>query len=219
MPQGSRSSSGLCVSCCHACAPPSRGRRCSPQPRPIRAHMPIAPPRLVTLLDHIDHAVATYRDRECIVLPDAALTFGELDRLANAAAGVLFDREVREGSVVMTLCNNGAAIVATWFACVKLGAVFAPLNASLTGDPLAHTLARAAGSVLVCDRELVDAARAASGDIVSLRHTLVAGDAFERALDAAGSAPPPRPDDNPAAPARLMFTSGTTGESKGVLWS
>ena len=181
--------------------------------------MPIAPPRLVTLLDHIDNAVATYREQACVVLPDAALTFGELDRLANAAAGVLLDRGVREGSVVMTLCNNGAAIVATWFACLKLGAVFAPLNASLSGDPLAHTLARAAGSVLVCDHDLVDVARATSSEVVQLRHTLVAGDTFERALETARTDPPPRPTDNPAAPARLMFTSGTTGESKGVLWS
>ena len=181
--------------------------------------MTVAPPRLSTLLDHIDTAVAMYRDQACLVLPDAALTYGEVDRLANAAAGVLLDRGVREGSVVMTLCNNGEAIVATWFACLKLGAVFAPLNASLSGDPLAHVLARAAGSVLVCDHDLVDAARAASRDVESLQQTLVGGDSLERALDTAGTAPPPRPRDNPTAPARLMFTSGTTGESKGVLWS
>ncbi|HVC03845.1 MAG TPA: AMP-binding protein [Candidatus Acidoferrales bacterium] len=181
--------------------------------------MTVAPPRLSTLLDHIDSAVATYGDRACLVLPDAALTYGELDRLANAAAAVLLDRGVREGSVVMTLCHNGAAIVATWFACLKLGAVFAPLNASLSGDPLAHVLARAGGSVLVCDNDLVEAARAASHDVESLRHTLAGRDTFERALHAAGTAAPPRPRDNPAAPARLMFTSGTTGESKGVLWS
>ena len=181
--------------------------------------MTIAPPRLVTLLDHIDNAVATYRDQACVVLPDAALTFGELDRLANAAAGVLLDRGVREGSVVMTLCNNGEAIVATWFACLKLGAVFAPLNASLSGDPLAHTLARAAGSVLVCDHDLVDAARAASSEVVRCDTLWWGVTAFERALETARTDPPPRPTDNPAAPARLMFTSGTTGESKGVLWS
>ncbi len=181
--------------------------------------MPIAPPKLVTLVDHVDSAVAAYRDLPCFALPDVALTYGEMDRLANATANVLLDRGVREGSVVMTLCNNGAAIVATWFACLKIGAVFAPLNASLSGDPLAHVLARAAGSVLVCDHDLADAAAAASREVASLRHTLIAGGDFDRAVDSASTDAPVRPPDNPAAPARLMFTSGTTGESKGVLWS
>jgi crotonobetaine/carnitine-CoA ligase len=181
--------------------------------------VPIAPPKLVTLLDHLDNAVGAYRDQPCLVLPDAAFTFGEVDRLASAAAHVLLDRGIREGGVVMSLCNNGAAIVATWFACLKIGAVFAPLNASLSGDPLAHVLARAAGSVLVCDHDLAGAAAAAARDIPALRHTLIAGDGFDRALESAGTDAPPRPGDNAAAPARLMFTSGTTGESKGVLWS
>jgi crotonobetaine/carnitine-CoA ligase len=187
--------------------------------------VPIAPSRYVALYDHIDEAVAARRDDACVVLPDAVLTFGEVDRLANATANVLLDRGVHEGSVVMTLCNNGAAILGTWFACLKIGAVFAPLNASLSGDPLTHVMARAAGAVLVCDHDLASAARAAARDAGPLRHLLVAGGAsrddedFDRAVQAAETDTPPRPVDNPAAPARLMFTSGTTGESKGVLWS
>ncbi|HEY6468363.1 MAG TPA: AMP-binding protein [Candidatus Dormibacteraeota bacterium] len=181
--------------------------------------MLIARPRLSSLLDHLDNAVAAYREQPCLVLPDAAFTYGEMDRLANATANALLERGVGEGSVVMTFCNNGAAIVATWLACLKTGAVFAPLNASLRGDPLAHVVARAAGSILVCDHDLAVAAHAASRDVGTLRHTLIAGDSFDDAIEAAGTAAPAGPADNPAAPARLMFTSGTTGESKGVLWS
>ncbi len=188
--------------------------------------MPIAPALPMTLRDRIEDVVADYRDDECLVLPDAALTYGEADRLADATANALLDRGVREGSVVMTLCGNGAAIVATWFACLKIGAVFAPLNASLSGDPLAHVMAGASGSVLVCDHALVAAALAASRERSGLGHVLVAGGAaprgwesFERAIETAGTQRPPRPATQPEAAARLMFTSGTTGESKGVLWS
>lgn len=181
--------------------------------------MPIAPPQLISLLDHLDDAVATYRDEPCLVLPDGAFTYGEIDRLANATANALLERGAGEGSVVIILCNNGAAIVATWFACLKTGAVFAPLNASLSGETLAHVLARAAGSILVCDHDLAVVAHAASRDIGSLRHTLIASGSLDAAVESAATLPPPRPADNPAAPARLMFTSGTTGESKGVLWS
>jgi crotonobetaine/carnitine-CoA ligase len=188
--------------------------------------MPIAPAVPMTLRDRIEDVVADYRDQECLILPDAALTYGEVDRLADATANALLERDVREGSVVMTLCDNGAAVVATWLASLKIGAVFAPLNASLSGDPLAHVMASAAGSVLVCDRALTGAARAATRELGGLRHVLVAGGAppggwesFERAVETAGTPRPPRPAAKPDAPARLMFTSGTTGESRGVLWS
>jgi crotonobetaine/carnitine-CoA ligase len=171
-------------------------------------------------------AIAEHRDRECLVLPDATLTYAEVDRLANATANMLLDRGVGEGSVVMTLCDNGAAQVATWFACMKIGAVFAPLNAALTGDPLTHVMARAGGRVLVCDAALAGPARAAAADLSTLTTRLIVGAngssgfaSFDRAVDDAGTEPPSPPPANPGAPARLMFTSGTTGESKGVLWS
>ncbi len=188
--------------------------------------MTAAPPTLMTLRDRIEIAVAAYGDEECLVLPDARLSYREVDRLANATANALLERGVCEGDVVMTLCHNGAAIVAAWFACIKLGAVFAPLNASLSGDPLAHVMTLAAGSVLICDGPVAEAALAAASEIAALRNTLVAGghppagcESFERAIDGAGSQPPAAIPLDPAAPARLMFTSGTTGESKGVLWS
>jgi crotonobetaine/carnitine-CoA ligase len=170
--------------------------------------------------------VAEYRDRECLVLPDATFTYGEVDRLANATANAMLERGVCEGSVVMTLCGNGAALVGTWFACMRLGAVFAPLNASLSGDPLAHVMSRAGGQMLICDAPLASAARSAIIRLSTLPVMLVAGsrrhvgfESFDQAVDAAGIESPSSPVSDPAAPARLMFTSGTTGESKGVLWS
>jgi crotonobetaine/carnitine-CoA ligase len=188
--------------------------------------MPVGLTTLRPLRDRIEAAVTAHREEECVVLPDARLTYGELDRLANATANVLLERGVREGGVVMTLCHNGAALVSTWFACIKIGAVFAPLNASLTGDPLAHVMSRAGGHVLVCDGTLAGAARAASRDLATLTAILVTGAkaasgfvSLDQAVGGADTQAPPPPPANPAAPARLMFTSGTTGESKAVLWS
>jgi fatty-acyl-CoA synthase len=127
------------------------------------------------LRERIESSVAAYRDQECLVLPDATLSFGEVDRLANASAGALLERGVCEGSVAMTLCHNGSALVATWFACMKIGAVFAPLNAALSGDPLAHVMSKADGRVLVCDGALVGAARAALRTLTNPPAMLVTG--------------------------------------------
>ena len=227
MRRGSPSLSGSRCCCCRDCAQTCRVRRCSPSL--VQTELRTMPPHrrlLEPLRDRIEAAVAEYRDQECLVLPDATLTYGEVDRLANATANVLLDRGVREGSVVMTLCDNGAAQVATWFACMKIGAVFAPLNASLSGDPLAHVMAGQAGACSCATPRSRGRALALAADSRSAHHVWSrAADSvwvreLRRAVATAGTAaPPPPPSVEPAAPARLMFTSGTTGESKGVLWS
>ncbi|MGH7721259.1 MAG: AMP-binding protein [Candidatus Dormibacteria bacterium] len=159
-----------------------------------------------------------------LVTESGALSYAELDRMANATAHLLLDRGVSEGSVVMTRCQNGAAIAATWFACTKIGAVFLPLNALLSGRPLLSIMASVASSVLVCDLDLVGAVESIRGDLPRLEHVIVAGpgsgsDGFHAAIERCSTDPPALPAPDPAAPAKLMFTSGTTGEPKGVVWS
>ena len=185
--------------------------------------MTVAPPPQLGSL--IDAQVAVLRDRPLLHIDGGTLSYGDADDLGNATATVLLDRGVRVGDVVMARCNNGTAMVATWFACIRLGAVFNPVNALLTGAPMATVMRAAGGDVLVCDADLLPAVEAVRDQLPGLRHVLVsgghshAGESFDDAVAAAPTVVPPPPPADPAAPAKLMFTSGTTGEPKGVVWS
>ena len=165
------------------------------------------------------------RHQPLLTIAGTSLTHGELDELAGATANVLLDRGIGAGDIVMTRCNNGVAIVATWFACIRIGAVFNPVNALLTGAPLATVMRAAGGRLLVCDHDLWAEVEAVRDSLPALRHVLVSGgspagaESFDAAVAAAPSVSPPAPSPAPGAPAKLMFTSGTTGEPKGVLWS
>ncbi len=161
-----------------------------------------------------------------LTLPGASLTYAETDEVANRAANALAALGCGAGDVVMARCGNGLPLVATWFACMKLGAVFMPVNPLLRGEPLRRVMAHAGGQVVVCDAGLHPELAVLAPGLPELRHTLVAGGptpagahSWEAVVGAAPSTAPPPPPDDPAAPTKLMYTSGTTGVPKGVVWS
>lgn len=160
-----------------------------------------------------------------MVLPDASLTYSDADEVANRGAGALAQLGVGTGDTVMAYCGNGLPMVATWLACMKLGAVFMPVNTLLSGVPLRHVMGHSGAGVLVCDSALYPHVEAIGGGLPDLRTVLVSGKpapgtlSFEACLEEASPVPPPALADDPGAPAKLVYTSGTTGSSKGVVWS
>ena len=160
-------------------------------------------------------------------LPDAQLTFAQTDDLVNRMAEVLSGLGYGRGDIVMIRAGNGWGLVVTWLACAKLGAVYLPLNALLSGEPLRQVMADARGRILLVAADLLADVEAIRAGLPDLRDVVVLGGparpgAAPRAedlMEQASGRPPSALADEPGAPAKLMYTSGTTGVPKGVLWS
>ncbi len=158
-------------------------------------------------------------------LPDAALSYAELDELANKVASVLAGLGYGAGDIVMVRAVNGWATVAAWFGCSKIGAVYLPLNALLAGEPLRQVMAHSRSRIVLVQHALAGDVEAVREGLPDLRDVVVVGGPgggaprLEDLLDEASSTPPPPLPDDPGAPAKLMYTSGTTGVPKGVVWS
>ncbi len=175
----------------------------------------------------LEHQAATLGGRPFLALPDARLSYAEADELANRAAHALAELGVGAGDIVMARAGNGLPMIGTWFACMKLGAVFMPVNSLLTKEPLRRVLAHAGGTVVVCDAERYPSLAEVTDGLPRLAHVVVAGATdigpvghhWEAMVDAAPSAPPLPLVPDPGAPAKLMYTSGTTGTPKGARWS
>ncbi len=165
--------------------------------------------------------------RPFITLPDGTLSYADLDTLSDRFAAALAGRGYRVGDVVAVLCGNSVSLVVAWFACAKLGAIFMPVNTLLDGPLLRAVLAHAGARIVLCDGARYPALQAVRTEAPQVRDVIVAAGAapagttaFAAFLDEA--TPPgtaPRPDIDPAQPGKLLYTSGTTGQPKGVLWS
>jgi crotonobetaine/carnitine-CoA ligase len=178
-----------------------------------------------TLRALLEERAAELGERPFVTLPDLSLTYAGADRLANQVADVLRGHGYGAGDIVMVRAVNGWATVAAWFGCSKIGAIYLPLNALLTGEPLRQVMAHSRGRALIVQEALAGDINAVRDGLPDLRDVFVVGDrpatgqSLETLLDQASSSPPPPLADDPGAPTKLIYTSGTSGSPKGVLWS
>ncbi|MCP5373700.1 MAG: malonyl-CoA synthase [Hyphomicrobiales bacterium] len=147
-------------------------------------------------------------------VPYAALD-GETGRLAALLDGL----GVAAGDRVVVQVDKSPTAVLLYLACLRLGAVYVPLNTAYTADEVAYFLGDAGPRVFVCrpqDAERAQAVAAAAG--VAHVLTLAADGGGTLAAGAAGLAPldvvAERSCDDVAA---ILYTSGTTGRSKGAM--
>lgn len=163
---------------------------------------------------------ASAKDRTAFMLRDgSAVSYGEIARLASAYAGALAGLGVRTGDRVTVQVSKSLANVALYLGALKLGAVYQPLNTAYTPTELEFFVSDAEPALIVVDPAMQDVAEAiAARNGVPRVATLDAGGAGSLSAIAASS-PPLReiahrgPDDVAA----LLYTSGTTGRSKGAM--
>ena len=185
-----------------------------------------------TLLDHLDRAVARFPDKTAIVAvrsesgQEVRLSYREIDRLSNILAARLSKMGVARGDVVSFQLPNWWQFSVLHLACLKAGAVSNPLMIIFRERELRFMLKLADTKALVVPASFrnFDYARMAEnirGDLPALRHVFVVGGkgeaAFEALLSETAEAPARERRPSPDDVIQLLYTSGTTGEPKGVM--
>ena len=146
------------------------------------------------------------------------ITWSELDRRTGAVARSLQTLGVGRGDRVAAFLGNCTEFLETVIACMKLGALFVPLNVRLSGPEVVHLLEHSGSRVLVTDPALQ--ARVASRLPPGLEVVCTQNGAprsFEELRATTGE--PPNVETGPNDPLFLCYTSGTTGLPKGAMLS
>ncbi|MSP41301.1 MAG: hypothetical protein EXR70_22670 [Deltaproteobacteria bacterium] len=164
---------------------------------------------------------ARQAQKTAIITKDEELTFGALNQRVLALAGHLQQEGIRRGDRVGLLLPNSTAIPLSYFATQKIGAVTVILDARLKGKELEGVLKDADLKLLIVHQQLYGEVEEVFKSLAPIAVWLAGGDgerSFEKRFAAtAGELTPVQ--FNPGDDALILYTSGTTGEPKGVVLS
>ncbi len=186
-------------------------------------------PTAWVLADILRRRAEEFPDRDYLRFGDGPwLGYGEVNARANRIANALIARGIRKGESVSVLLPNCEQFVPVWFGILKAGAVMSPINTAYKGDFLAWTINLVESRMLIVSDLHLDRLELVAGDLPMLERVFVmrtgaasgpapavAWEPLEVLLE--GSDAEPAVDHSWTDDARIMFTSGTTGRSKGVI--
>ena len=154
----------------------------------------------------------------CILMPGGpVIHYDQLDATSARIAHALVESGCQPGDRVAVQSEKCWQAIALYLACLRAGLVYLPLNTGYQKSELAYFFGDAEPKVIVCAPETQPAVAALRPEATVLTLDARGGTLLERAegkpdgYDAA-----PRAASDPAA---ILYTSGTTGRSKGAVLS
>jgi len=180
----------------------------------------------------IEDKARQYPDHVVFQFRDDPITLGEFNEGINRAANGFAALGIKKGDKVAIMLPNCPEFLYTWFGLNKIGAVEVPINVALKGQGLAYQMVQSDCTVLVADTEYLDRLEGIVDDLPDIKHIVFRSSDGEPAVPnwqsfetltwaelEAHSSDTPDVKVHYGDLASILYTSGTTGVSKGVMFS
>ncbi|HOB50666.1 MAG TPA: long-chain-fatty-acid--CoA ligase [Mycobacterium sp.] len=171
--------------------------------------------------DRLTYWAEVKPDEEAVSYLSRTFTWKQFDDRVRRLAGALAEHGISRGDVVAFLDKNHPACVETTLAAASLGAATAIINFRLAGDEIDYVINDCGAKLLIVGSDLKDSIDKIRDRLTHVEHVIEVtpeggdGDEYE-ALLAAATPRPRGADVTPADVCVIMYSSGTTGNPKGI---
>ncbi len=196
---------------------------------------PALPRERWTLVEAVRHQARAQGEREFLSFENGErFSFAEFDRLTDCLATALADLGLTAGDRILGLLTNSKEFMITMIATHKIRAVFVPVNTELRGGFLEHQIINSSPRIIVVDDNLMGRFSSFDPSETGIETVVGVGDESSPDISKLGllaevsqvrmdslldTTPNTEKlaDPSPSDVCTIMYTSGTTGPSKGVL--
>jgi acyl-CoA synthetase (AMP-forming)/AMP-acid ligase II len=182
----------------------------------------------LNIADLAEHAIDAVPDRVALISGDEELTYAQLEEKANRLAHYLIDRGVQKDDKVGLYCRNRIEIVIAMLGIIKAGAILVNVNFRYVEGELRYLFDNSDMVALVHERRYSDRVTNVLPETPNVKTVLVVEDGSDDDYSSYGGAEfysaiaesSPERDFGPrsADDIYLLYTGGTTGFPKGVMW-
>jgi len=174
------------------------------------------PDRHIHLGDIIEVLADAVPDRIALITNQTQRTYSELDDRATRLANHLASKGIGAGDHVAVHATNGVEWAEAFYACFKIRAVPININYRYVENELRHLYTDSKAVAVIVAPEFVENVEQIKDDLPDLRYMLVLGEPYETALAEASAERnfEERSEDDHY----IVYTGGTTGLPKGVVW-
>jgi crotonobetaine/carnitine-CoA ligase len=176
----------------------------------------------------LERRAAEAPDAVFFTLHNETYSLGRVNATSNRLARNLQDAGIVKGTHVAVIMETSADYICLWMALSKIGAVEVPINTAYRGDLLTHVLRTCQATVCIFDARFAGVVEGAAPGLEVFDQVFVraeAGAALPARTKNFSTLLAPNDEANPDVAQRhqdltgIIFTSGTTGPSKGVMLS
>ena len=175
-----------------------------------------------SLGEFLEVVTAAYPDKAFVEIAGQEITYRQLMERCRKAAGMFRSLGIGHGDRVCLFLPNVPEVLYTWFGLALIGGIAVTINTAYRRDEMAYILNNAEASVLVAHESLADVATQAADIAPCVQNRLLVGNAEQSGWQDYGellSSAPAISELPPVSPtdiSMLQYTSGTTGNPKGV---
>lgn len=170
-----------------------------------------------------------YPEQVALLFKELSLTYRELQALVNSFAHALLAIGIKPGEHVCLLMTNRPEYVISWFAITRIGAVASPMNPAYKEREVAYQLSNSEAVAVIVQESLLPLVQAAQVEAPTLQHIVTVGAgsqaqgnvalSFDHLVQTYPTTRPVCEEPTWESMVALPYSSGTTGQPKGVMLS